>query len=115
MHHPKSDVDRLYMPMSKGGRGMIQLELSYNTSTVGLSQYLRNSQDWMLKLVTSRENTKKLHSIIKDSEQFSRELGIEMQTDEEFIPTAIAKKTKQVAKQKGLKMIEERLHEKPLH
>ena len=69
MHHPKSDVDRLYMPRSKGGRGMIQLELSYKTSTVGLSQYLRNSQDWMIKLVTSHENTKKLHSIIKDSEQ----------------------------------------------
>ena len=38
-----------------------------------------------------------------------------MQTDEELIPTTIAKKTKQVAKQKGLKMIEERWHEKPLH
>ena len=84
MHHPKSDVDRLCMPRSKGGRGMIQLELSYKTSTVGLSQYLSKSQDWMLKLVTSHENAKKLDSIIKDSEQCSRELGIEMQTDEEL-------------------------------
>ena len=115
IHHPKSDVDRFYMPRSKGSRGMIQLELSYKTSTVGLSQYLRNSQDWMLKLVTSHENTKKLHSILKDSEQFSRERGIEMQADEELNHTAIAKKTKQVAKQKGLKMIEERWHAKPLH
>ena len=28
MHHPKSDVERLYVPRKKGGRGMIQLELS---------------------------------------------------------------------------------------
>ena len=29
MHHPnKSDVDRLYLPRTEGGRGLIQLELS---------------------------------------------------------------------------------------
>ena len=28
MHHPKSDVDRLYLPITEGGRGLIQLELS---------------------------------------------------------------------------------------
>ena len=28
MHHPKADVDRLYIPRNEGGRGMIQLELS---------------------------------------------------------------------------------------
>ena len=31
MHHPKSDVDRLYIQRKSGGRGMIQLELSYKT------------------------------------------------------------------------------------
>ena len=30
MHHPKADVDRLYIPRQKGGRGLIQLELSYD-------------------------------------------------------------------------------------
>ena len=38
MNHPKSDIDRIYVPRSKGGRGMIQLELSYKTSTIGLLQ-----------------------------------------------------------------------------
>ena len=48
MYHPKSDVDRLYVPRSKGGRGMMQLELSYKRSTIGLLQYLDLTNDWML-------------------------------------------------------------------
>ena len=36
MHHPKSDVDRLYLPRTEGGRGLIQLELSYKATTIGL-------------------------------------------------------------------------------
>ena len=45
MHHPKSDVDLRYIPRSRGGRGMILLELSYKTSTIGLCKYLENTQD----------------------------------------------------------------------
>ena len=36
MHHPKADVDRLYLPRSEGGRGLIQIELTYKIETVGL-------------------------------------------------------------------------------
>ena len=37
MHHTKSDVDRLYLPRTEGGRGaIIQLELSYKSTTIGL-------------------------------------------------------------------------------
>ena len=32
MHHPKSDVDRLYLPRMEGGRGLLQLELSHYRS-----------------------------------------------------------------------------------
>ena len=28
MHHPKSDVNRLYLPRKEEGRGLVQLELS---------------------------------------------------------------------------------------
>ena len=40
MQHPKSDVERLYLPRTKGGRELKQLELSYNTTTIGLIQFL---------------------------------------------------------------------------
>ena len=114
-HHPKSDVARLYIPRRRGGRGMIQLELSYKTSTIGLCKYLENTQDWMLKLVNLHEQNKKLHSITKESHKFSRELELDLQNDEEGIPTVIAKKIKQKAKEPGLKKVAKRLEEKPLH
>ena len=41
-HHPKSDEDRLYLPRTEGGRGLIQLELSYKSTTIGLDKYLRS-------------------------------------------------------------------------
>ena len=38
MHHLKSDVDGLYLPRTEGGRGLIHMELSYKTSTIGLEK-----------------------------------------------------------------------------
>ena len=33
MHHPNSDADRMYLPRTQGGRGLIQLDLSYLEET----------------------------------------------------------------------------------
>ena len=115
MLHPKSDVDRLYLPRNKGGRGMIQIELSYKTSTIGLSNYLDNTEDWMLQLVNRHENSKKLHSVTKESDKYSRELDLELEVDNLLWPTEIARKSKKKAKHEGLKQLESRWQEKPLH
>ena len=37
MHHPKADVTRMYIPRKEGRRGMINLELTYKTTTIGLN------------------------------------------------------------------------------
>ena len=56
MHHPKSDVERLYLLRSKGGRGVVQLELSYKTTTIGLDKYL-------LHFFKDHDDKKSLYSI----------------------------------------------------
>ena len=61
MHHPKPDVDRLQIPRDEGRKGMIQLELSYKTSTIGQHKYLTATTDWKVQLVLTHE--KKAHSI----------------------------------------------------
>ena len=58
MHHPNADVDRLYLPRNERGRGLIQLELAYKSSTIGLHQYLVHTKDWMMQLVKTHEDTK---------------------------------------------------------
>ena len=48
IHRPKADVDRLYIPRSEGGKGLLQLEISYKTITIGLQTYLYSAKVWML-------------------------------------------------------------------
>ena len=57
---------------------MIQLQLSYKTTIIGLSEYLDNSNDWMLQLASIHENSNELHSVLKESAQFSRQLNLDM-------------------------------------
>ena len=62
-HHPKTNVDRLYLPRKSGERGLTQLETAYKTTTVGLETYLEHSDDSLLQLVREHEKRKKLYSI----------------------------------------------------
>ena len=70
MHHPKSDVNRLYLPRKEGGRGLVQLELSLETSIIGIDTYLNNTNDWMLKLVKKHEQNKRMYSITSDTKKY---------------------------------------------
>ena len=56
MHHPKADVDRLYVPRAEGGRGLMQLELNYKITTIGLDSYLSQTQDPLLQMVKKHES-----------------------------------------------------------
>jgi len=63
MYHPKADVDRLYIPRKAGGRGLVQLEITYKTTTTGLNTYLNNKDDHLLKIVRDHNRGKKTMSI----------------------------------------------------
>ena len=61
------------------------------------------------------ENSKRLHSVTKESDKYSRELELELEVDNLLSPTEIARKSKKKAKHEGLKQLESRWQEKPLH
>ena len=48
MLHPKTDKDQLYLARWEGGRSLIQVRLTYKTTTVGLQQYLQTTKDWLM-------------------------------------------------------------------
>ena len=75
-HHPKSDVNRLYLPHKEGGRGLVQLELSLKTSIIGMNTYLNNTKDWMLKLVKKHEQNKRMYSITTDAKKYFNEINL---------------------------------------
>ena len=69
MNHPKADVDRIYIS-SKGGRGLIQLECTYKTTSLGLATYLREKNETLLRQVYHHEEYKKLYSVQKEAYNF---------------------------------------------
>ena len=94
MNHPKADKDQFYLPRTEGGRSVIQLELTYKTTTTGLHKYLQTTKDWMMELFGKHENSKKLSSIAEEIGKYTRELNIEKQEERnhDLAPTKLQKK-----------------------
>ena len=94
MHHPKSDVNRLYLPHKEGGRGLVQLELSLKTSIIAMDTYLNNTKDWMLKLVKKHEQNKRMYSITTDAKKYFNEINLS--TDNISETSSSTEKEKQI-------------------
>ena len=47
--HPKSDVDRLYIPRKDGGRGLIAIEDCVELAVRGLEVYVHGSKERLLQ------------------------------------------------------------------
>ena len=50
IHHLKACKDQLYLPRSEGDRSLIQTELTYKTTAIGLHKYLQTTKGWMMEL-----------------------------------------------------------------
>ncbi len=97
MHHPKADINRLYLPRASGGQGLVQLELTFKTTTIGLDAYLTNSDDPLLWIVKHQ-----IHSINKEATQLKQEHDVpENQPTENKKTTTYAKQIKWKAKHHG--------------
>ena len=75
--HPKSNVHRLYLPHSEGGKGLLILEECVNAENRSLGQYLKMNKDEWLKSVWEE-------GLIKEDEdpQVYRERTSKSQMDE---------------------------------
>ena len=116
MHHQKADIDRLYLPRSEGGRGLIQIELTYTVTTVGLETYLKESKDAMMKLILENEKKKRLYSVVNEAVKVFQELGID-RTELKETDSVIkkAKKANDQVKERGKQQMRIRWEQKPLH
>ena len=45
MYHPKANLERLYDPKRKGGRGLTQLKMNFKTNIIGLHKYVLTTND----------------------------------------------------------------------
>ena len=115
MHHPKSDVDRMYLPRSTSYRGLIQIETTYETTTIGLAKYSEKSQDPFLKLVNLHKEKKRSYSIMSYAAKFKQELNLNEIEEKNKSVTKLAKRVKQHAKSKVLDRIKKKWESKAMH
>ena len=98
MHHPKSDIDRLYLPRTEGDRELIQQELSYKSTTIDLAKYLQETKDTLLHFVKDHDGRKPLSSISRQS-----------------MNNSYARRTKAKAKHQGCQQLRSKWVSKALH
>ena len=116
MRHPKSDVDSLYLPRTEGSRGLIQLEPSYKSTTIGVDKYLQKTQNTLLHFVKDHDNRKSLYFISRQSMRFSRGLGVPaIPPAEDEANTTYARITKAKAKHQGCQQLRSTWKSKALH
>ena len=75
MLHPKSDVDRIYIPRKEGGRGLIEIETAFKVAIVGLNHYLENKSTLSSNMIIVHEKTKPKYSISKMANNIEKEMA----------------------------------------
>jgi len=57
-HHPKAEVDLLYVSRKQGGRGLMQLETAHAVGITNLVEYVERKEDPLIQVVrTHQHNT----------------------------------------------------------
>jgi hypothetical protein len=59
MHHPKADIDRLFVKRKGGGRGLAQIEAAYKTEIINTAEYLnkRYKGDQFVNIIRSHDSS----------------------------------------------------------
>ena len=71
--HPKSDVDRLYIPRKDGGRGLIAIEDCVELAVRGLEVYVHGSEERLLQAARGdREDGLEAASVLKKAKKEKR-------------------------------------------
>jgi hypothetical protein len=68
MHHPKGDIDRLYVKRKEGGKGLVQVEVAYKTEIINIAEYLNTKYkgDRIVNIVKNHESTQpSRNSVVK--------------------------------------------------
>lgn len=115
MHHPKADIERLYLPRREGGRGLLQLELSYKLTTIGLDKYLSEKDDIYIKAVHQHENEKKKYSVVKEARKYKKDIVETEVGDNDGTLTERVRKFKQHVKKHYHEEMQQRWQDKPMH
>jgi len=78
MHHPKTDIDSLYVKRKEGGRGLVLNEAAYKAEIISIAECINTNykEDQFVNIVKSHESTQpNMNSIIKTAAKITEELS----------------------------------------
>jgi hypothetical protein len=78
IHHPKTVIGGLYVKRKGGGRGLLQIEATYQAKIINVAEYLKTkyTEDQFLSVVKSYEsNQPNMKSTIKVETEVAEELS----------------------------------------
>ena len=67
MHHPRADVQRLYVKRKNGGRGLLEVWSVYQQAILGLSEYIELENSRLIQIVKLNDSLKKKYSVSKEA------------------------------------------------
>jgi len=88
-HHPKADIDRLYVTRKQGGRGLMQLETAHEAEITKLVEYVDRKEGPPIQVVRTHQ-----HNPDSAMLQRARCLKTEVQKETRKIKDSTAEKTK---------------------
>jgi hypothetical protein len=78
VHHPKADIDRLYVKRREGGRRLVHVEASYKAEITNIAEYRHTNYivDQFVNIVKGYENTQPtMNSTITAAAKITGELS----------------------------------------
>ena len=78
MHHPKADIDRLYVKRKEGGRGLLQFEAVYKAEIINIAEYLNTNykENQFVNIVKNHESTQpNMNSVLKLATKIIEEIS----------------------------------------
>ena len=78
MHHPKADIDRLYLKRKEGERGLVQVEAACKAEIINLAEYINTKykEDQFVNIVKKHKSTQpNMNPILKSAVKIIEELS----------------------------------------
>jgi hypothetical protein len=88
-HHPKADVDSLYVSRNQGGRGLMKLEVAYAVEITNLAEYIDRKEDPLIQIFRTHH-----HNTNSAMLQTAKCLKTEVQRETRKMKNSITEKTK---------------------
>ena len=113
----KADIDRIYLPCPEGGRSLMNLEIEYKATMVGLHKYMTGKNDPQIQAVLRHHNSKALYSVPKEAAKYLNEAGTiqDLTIDINRTATWKAKQLKLKYKKDAKKIIKNKRKDKAMH